>query len=178
MWLSYVTSGYASNPHEIEASARRSGGVTDEVLSAIATARAFTLAAEAQSTVLLLDRPGREPTMVEVDEWLDAEITEDDDVTSVPSSAVLEQPARPLLEIWPTPASAISIDVQTGELAAPLGSDRAPGRGRSRPGDGVRRPHRRERVEFATSDPETSITFAARVGERVVLAAGDEQFEL
>jgi len=151
--------------------------VTDEVLCAIATARAFTLAAEAQSTVLLLDRPGRDPTMVEVDEWLDAEITEDDDVTSVPSSAVITQPARPLPEIRPTPSSAISIDVRTGELAAPLGAiehlaEAVLGLATAFGGRTV------ASVEFATSDPETPITFAARVGERVVLAAGDEQFEL
>ena len=151
--------------------------MTDEVLSAVATARAFTVAAEAQTTVLLLDRPGREPTMVEVDEWLDAEITEDDEVTRVPSSAVVTQPAKPLPEIRPTPSSAISIDLQTGELAAPLGAiahlaDAVLALATAFGGRAV------ASVEFATSDPETPITFAARAGERVVLAAGDEQFEL
>ena len=33
-------------------------------------------------------------------------------------------------------------------------------------------------AEFATRDPELPITFAAREGERVVLGAGDAQFEL
>ena len=151
--------------------------MTDEVLSAIATARAFAQAAEAQSTVLILDRPGQEPTMVEVDEWLDAEITEDEAVTAVPSATVIEQPAKPLPEIRPIPSSAITIDVQTGELAAPLGAiehlaDVVLALATAFGGRTV------ASVEFATSDPETPITFAARVGERVVLAAGDEQFQL
>ena len=33
-------------------------------------------------------------------------------------------------------------------------------------------------AEFATHDPDLPITFAAREGERVVLQAGDDQFEL
>ena len=33
-------------------------------------------------------------------------------------------------------------------------------------------------AEFATNDPETPITLAARVGEPVVLGAGDAQYEL
>jgi hypothetical protein len=33
-------------------------------------------------------------------------------------------------------------------------------------------------AEFATSDPELPITFAAREGEPVVLGAGDAQYEL
>ncbi len=151
--------------------------MTDEVLSAIATARAFTQAAEAQSTVLILDRPGGEPTMVEVDEWLDAEITEDDEVTAVPSNAVIEAPAKPLPDVRPTPPTAISIDVQTGEIEAPLGAiahlaDAVLALATAFGGRTV------ASVEFATSDPDTPITFAARAGERVVLAAGDEQFEL
>jgi hypothetical protein len=33
-------------------------------------------------------------------------------------------------------------------------------------------------ARFATRDPDLPITLAAREGERVVLAAGDAQFEL
>lgn len=151
--------------------------MTDEVLSAIATARAFAQAAEAQSTVLILERAGEEPVLVEVDEWLDAEVTDDAEVTAVPSGAELEQPARPLPEIRPTPPSAISIDVHNGELVAPLGAiehlaDAVLALATAFGGRTV------ASVEFATSDPDTPITFAARVGERVVLAAGKEQFEL
>ena len=149
----------------------------DATLTAIATARAFQQASEAQRVVLILDRPDQEPTMVEVDEFLDAEVTEGEHVTSVPHNAALPDAGRPLPEIRPTPASAIEIDLETGELSAPLGTVE----------------HLKESVlalaaafggltvasaEFATNDPETPITLAARVGEPVVLGAGDAQFEL
>lgn len=151
--------------------------MTDEILTAIATARAFQQASEAQRVVLILDRPGQAPTMVEVDELLDAEITEGEDVSTVPSAAKIEQAPKPFPDVRPAPPSAISIDLTTGELAAPIGTIE----------------HLAESVlalattfggrtvasaEFATTDPELPITLAARTGERVVLGAGEEQFEL
>jgi hypothetical protein len=149
----------------------------DAILTALATARAFQRASQAQRVVLILERPGQEAAMVEVDEFLDAEVTEGEEVSTVPHTAELPGPGRPLPEIRPTPASAIDIDLVTGELSAPLGAI----------------DHLKESVlalaaafggltvasaEFATSDPETPITFAARVGEPVVLGAGDHQFAL
>ena len=149
----------------------------DLTLSAIATARAFQRASEAVRVVVILDRPGAEPTMVEVDEFLDAEVTDGEDVTAVPHDAELTHASRPLPSVRPTPASAIDLNLETGELSAPLGAIE----------------HLKDAVlalagafggltvasaEFATSDPGTPITLAARVGDPVVLAAGDEQFEL
>jgi hypothetical protein len=127
--------------------------------------------------VLILDRPGEEPLMIEVDEFLDAEVTQGEDVAAFPHDAGLEVAPKPLPQIRPTPASAIAIDLETGELAAPLGTIE----------------HLKDSVlalagafggltvasaEFATEDPETPITLAARVGEPVVLGAGDAQYEL
>ena len=86
-------------------------------------------------------------------------------------------PPKPLHRLTPVPATAITIDTETGELAAPLGTiehlaratlDLAAAFG----GTTV------ATAEFATSDPELPITFAAREGERVVLGAGDAQYEL
>jgi hypothetical protein len=149
----------------------------DATLTAIATARAFQQASEALRVVVILDRPGLEPTMVEVDEFLDAEVTEGEQVETVPHHQDVPHTSRPLPEIRPTPPSAIYLDLETGELTAPLGAVE----------------HLKESVlalaaafggltvasaEFGTSDPETPITLAARVGEPVVLAAGDAQFEL
>lgn len=151
--------------------------MTDELLTAIATARAFTQQAQAQRTVLILDRPGQEPAMVEVDEWLDAEITEEEHVTTVPHDATIEPPAKPLPPLDPIPATAIDMNLTTGEIAAPIGAverlaDAVLALATAFGGRTV------ASVEFATNDPETPITFAARAGERVVLGAGDEQFEL
>jgi hypothetical protein len=82
-----------------------------------------------------------------------------------------------LPDIRPTPATAIRLDEVTGELAAPLGTiDHLAGivlaLASSFGGLTV------ATAEFATSDPRLPITFAAREGERVVLAAGDAQYEL
>ncbi|MBE2319094.1 hypothetical protein DVA67_024175 [Solirubrobacter sp. CPCC 204708] len=149
----------------------------EPTLTAIATARAFQQASQAQRVVVILDRPDQEPAMIEVDEFLDAEVTEGEHVATVPHNAALNAPAKPLPDIRPTPHTAIDIDLDTGELSAPLGTVE----------------HLRDSVlalaaafggltvasaEFATNDPETPITFAARVGEPVVLGAGDAQFEL
>jgi hypothetical protein len=152
--------------------------MNEEILIAIATARAFTQAAGAQHTVLIVDRDGdEEPVMIEVDEWLDAEVTEGEDVTSVPHTTTITEPAKPLPEIDPPPPSSISIDLETGELAAPVGAfghlaDVVRALAIAFGGRSV------ASVEFGTSDPETPITIAARVGDPVVIAAGDEQFEL
>ena len=115
--------------------------------------------------------------MIEVDEFLDAEITEGEHVVTLSHDVGLDTPPKPLPELRPTPPSAIDIDLDTGELAAPLGTI----------------DHLKDAVlalagvfggltvasaEFATNDPETPITLAARVGEPVVLGAGDAQYEL
>lgn len=151
--------------------------MTDELLTAIATARAFTQASGAQRTVLVLDRPGQEPAMVEVDEWLDAEITDGEEITTVGHGTPAGRPPKPLPPVNAPPPSALDIDLDTGEISAPIGAVE----------------HLAESVlalatafggrtvasaEFATNDPETPITLAARVGDPVILAAGDEQFEL
>ena len=151
--------------------------MTEEILTAVATARAFQQASGAQRVVVILDRPEQEPAMVEVDEWLDAEVTEGEQVVTVPHSTKIEQPAKPLPEIRPAPPSAIDIDLQTGELAAPIGTvehlaDVVLALAAAFGGLTV------ASAEFATNDPDTPITLAARVGERVVLGAGEDQFEL
>ena len=149
----------------------------ESTLIAIATARAFQQGSHAQRVVVILDRPGEEPLMIEVDEFLDAEITEGEHVVTLSHNVGLDTPPKPLPELRPTPPSAIDIDLDTGELAAPIGTI----------------DHLKDAVlalagvfggltvasaEFATNDPETPITLAARVGEPVVLGAGDAQYEL
>jgi hypothetical protein len=151
--------------------------VTDDIFTAIATARAFLQASEAQRVVVILDRPEQPPAMVEDDEFLDAEITDGDDVSTLPSSAQIDHPPKPFPPVRPAPPSAISIDLITGEIAAPIGTvehlaESVLALATSFGGRTV------VSAEFGTADPELPITLAARVGERVVLGAGDEQFEL
>jgi len=103
--------------------------------------------------------------------------TEGDTLAFIPATAAVPAAPRPLPEIRPTPASAIHIDTITGELAAPLGTidhlaEVTMALAKAFGGLTV------ATAEFATHDPGLPITFAAREGERVVLQAGEEQYEL
>jgi hypothetical protein len=140
----------------------------------IATARAFLQRAQSTRVILLVHTPDAETAMLETTAE-GTEITEGGAVAFIPAAAAVPAPPRALPEIRPAPASAIHIDTQTGELAAPIGTI----------------DHLAEitlalattfggltvaTAEFPTHGPP--ITFAAREGEPVVLQAGDEQFEL
>ena len=115
--------------------------------------------------------------MLEADADANIEITEGDDVAFIPAGAAVPAPPRPLPDIRTAPASAIHIDTDTGELAAPLGTvdhlaSSTLALAKAFGGLTV------ATAEFATDDPDLPITFAAREGEPVVLAAGDSTFEL
>jgi hypothetical protein len=142
----------------------------------VATVRAFQQKSNATRVVLLVHAPEGETAMVECDDQ-GVEITEGDAVAFIPATAAVPAPPRALPEIRPTPASAIHVDTGTGELAAPLGTidhlaSITMALAKAFGGLTV------ATAEFATHDPQLPITFAAREGERVVLAAGDEQYEL
>jgi hypothetical protein len=142
----------------------------------VATVRAFQRQSNAIRVVLLVHTPEGETAMLEADES-GVEITEGDAVAFIPASAAVPAPPRTLPDIRPAPASAIHIDTDTGELAAPLGTidhlaSITMGLARAFGGLTV------ATAEFATHDPQLTITFAAREGEPVVLQAGDEQYEL
>ena len=142
----------------------------------IATIRAFQDAANATRVVLLIHTPEGENAMLDATPD-GVEITEGDTLAFIPATAAVPGQPRALPQIRPTPASAIHLDPDTGELAAPLGTI----------------DHLAEitlalatafggltvaTAEFETHDPNLPIMFAAREGERVVLQAGDDQFEL
>jgi hypothetical protein len=140
----------------------------------IATARAFLAGAQATRVVLLVHTAEAETAMLETTAE-GTEITEGDAVAFIPANAAVPAPPRALPEIRPTPASAIHIDTETGELAAPIGTidhlaSITLALATAFGGLTV------ATAEFPTHGPP--ITFAAREGERVVLQAGDEQFEL
>jgi hypothetical protein len=143
----------------------------------VATVRVFRERSGASRVVLLVEAGEGEAVMVDCDATGAIEITEGDDVAVIPATAAIPGPARPLPDIRPTPATAIRLDEITGELAAPLGTidhlaDIVLALARTFGGLTV------ATAEFETHDPELPITFAAREGARVVLAAGDAQYEL
>jgi hypothetical protein len=140
----------------------------------IATMRAFQRASSAIRVVLLVHTPAGETAMLDAGPE-GVEITEGDTVAFIPQNAAVPAQPRPLPEIRPTPASAVHLDPQTGELAAPIGTidhlaESTMALAKAFGG-----------LTVATAEFETHsvpIMFAAREGEPIVLQAGDDQFEL
>jgi hypothetical protein len=154
--------------------------VTDEVLArhgeVIATVRAFAERSGAERVVLLVDGEG-ETAMVECDPAGAVTITEAGRTWRFPPDAPVPAAARALPEVRPAPASALWLDPDTGELEAPLGAfanlaDSVLGLARAFGGLSV------ASVDFATRDPATPLTIAAREGEPLVVASGDKRFTL
>jgi hypothetical protein len=143
----------------------------------VATVRVFRERSGANHVTLLVETGAGETAMVECDVTGAIEITEGDDVAFIPAGAAIPGPARALPDIRPTPATAIRLDEATGELAAPLGTidhlaSIVLALASTFGGLTV------ATAEFATHDPTLPLTFAAREGERVVLEAGEAQYEL
>lgn len=76
----------------------------------------------------------------------------------------------------PAPPGTIRVDPGSGEIDAPLGTLEALARGcrelAAAFGDAV------ATVEYPTADPRLPVTFSAREGDPVVIAVGDQHFEL
>jgi hypothetical protein len=143
---------------------------------AVATVRAFARAAGATRVVVLVDRGPAEPAlMVDVDHAGDVEITDDDVLVVIPRSARPPAQPLPLPDVRATPPTAISIDADTGELSAPIGTI-----------DHLAAAVTALAATFggrtvATAELPTQtlpITIAAREGEPPILSAAGEQFEL
>ena len=146
------------------------------VAAACATVRAFARGAGAARVAVLLDPAnGGAPVLVERLEDGGLEITDGETTLPfVPDPGVAPLPLPPLR---PVPASAISADPDTGELAAPLGgiqllADSVLALARAVGGRSV------ATATFATADPSMPLTLAAREGEDVVLELGGRHFSL
>jgi hypothetical protein len=138
--------------------------------SVAATLAAFIAGSGARAATALLDTE-QGPVLVECDATDGAFVTEDDEDPR-PAMPALPLPvphlhAFPLIEVdaaraeITAPMGAIAhLAGATAELAATLG-------GRSV-----------LTAEFATTDPVAPLTIAARAGEPIVLALGEEQFEM
>ena len=140
----------------------------------VATVRDFAERSAAAGVVVLLDRgPDRPATMLEWEEGA-LELLEDGTPAPIPE----EQAAPlPLGDLRPPPASAVHVHAAAGELHAPVGAighlaeallDLAAALG----GRSV------ATATWATTDPDLPLMLAARAGEGVIVALGDEQFEL
>jgi hypothetical protein len=147
--------------------------VEDRLPSAVATVRAFAERSGAARVVLLLDEgEARPPTLVELSE-AGLEVMADGAPATVPEGGT---PAA-LPDIRRAPPSALGVDLDRGELEAPLGTvshlaEVVLALARTAGGRSV------AKVDFPTRDPELPLTIAAREGEPVVLAIADRQFLL
>ena len=145
---------------------------------AVATVRAFAAASGAQRVVLLLDLGEDHPaSMLDLSADGTLELTREGETTTIDSAAPAGAPPRALPDITAVPASAITLDPDAGELAAPLGvvahlGDAVLALARAFGGRSV------ATADFATRDPDVPLTIAAREGEPLVLAAGDRRFLL
>jgi hypothetical protein len=144
---------------------------------AVATAREFALRTDALRVVLLIDRGDETPLMVDADADGEVEVTDGETVATIPPDAHPAEAPLPLPDVRAIPATAIAVDVATGELHAPLGAIERLAQALTTLahtlGD-----RSVATAELATSDPETPITLAAREGEPAILAVGDEEFRL
>lgn len=139
----------------------------------LATLQDFSARAGAERVAVLLD--SEPPLLVERLEDATLHVTEGElsRVDALTPGAV----GLALPELRAVPASALSADPESGELAAPLGSvqllaDSVLALARALGGRSV------ATATFATRDPELPLTLAARVGEPVVLDIGGRHFTL
>lgn len=144
--------------------------------AACATVRAFAEGAGAARVVLLLDTGDpAAPVLIEQAEDGRLEVTAGESTLPyAPDPGVAPLPLPPLR---PVPASAVSADADSGELAAPLGSiqllaDSVLALARAVGGRSV------ATATFPTADRATPLTLAARDGEDVVLDLAGRHFSL
>ena len=159
----------ALDPEALEALARHA--------DALATVRAFAERSHAERVVLLVDRGEEDTAMLECAPDGTVELTQGESQWTVPPTAPIPAPPRPLPEIRPAPSSSLRADPESGELIAPLGavanlSESVLGLAKAFGGRSV------ASADFATYDPELPITIVAREGEPLLLAMGEGRFEL
>ena len=143
---------------------------------ALASVREVAARAGAQRVVLLVDEgDDAVPTMVEWAEGGTFEVTEGGVSEQIDPATLAGVLPAVTPDVRPLPPTALTVDPETGELAAPIGAlagiagaivDLAAAFG----GRSV------ATAEFATREPDLPLALAARQGERVVAQIGSETF--
>jgi hypothetical protein len=139
------------------------------------TLRAFATAAGALDVTLLLDQGAEVPPLVvECPAAGPVLLSEGEDVVQLDADRLATAPL-PLPDVRALPP--FEVDALRAEITAPLGGVEHHARAvrdlaGAFPGRSVLS------VTFATSDPETPLLLAARTGDPMVLALGEERFEL
>ena len=146
-------------------------GAPAELAVVLATVQDFADRSGADRVVVLLD--AEPPLMVERREDGALEVLQGEEPRPVPPTG--GQAPLPLPDMRPVPATALSADPESGELAAPLGAvqmmvDSVLALARVLGGRSV------ATATFATRDREIPLTVAARDGEPVVLEIAGRHF--
>jgi hypothetical protein len=145
---------------------------------AVATVRDFASRSGAHRVVLLLDEGDERPaTMLELVHGAPLELTEAGVTHAIADGVGIDASPLPLRELRPAPATWLQVDPVTGELAAPPGvvanlGEAVLGLAAAFGGRSV------ATADFSTRDAGRPLTIAARQGEPIVLAVGEEQFML
>jgi hypothetical protein len=142
---------------------------------ALASVAELARRAGAQRVVLLVDEGDEaEATMVE---WADGalELTEAGITETVAPDELGQVLPAVLPDVTPVPASALTVDAETGELAAPLGVLAAMA-GAIIALAGAFGGRSVATAEFATREPDQPFMLAARLGEPVIAQVGGETF--
>jgi hypothetical protein len=142
------------------------GGGADAVA---ATLGAFLAASGARSAMAVLDTPTG-PALVECDVTNGAFVTEGEEQRPAMPAAPLPLPHLHSFEL-------IEVDAARAEITAPMGAV-AHLAGATQELAGTLGGRSVVTAEFATTDPLTPLTIAARPGEPIVLALGEEQFAM
>jgi hypothetical protein len=147
----------------------------ERIATIAVTLRAFTRATGADAAILLLDRgDARLPFVVECPAEGLATLAEGEHTVEVDPERLAASPL-PLPDV--RAFGRFEVDAVRAELGSPLGAVEQLARGvrelASRfPGRSVLS------ATFATTDPDTPLHLAARTGDPLVLALGEEQFEM
>lgn len=142
--------------------------------AAVATVRTFGRASGAARVVLVLDL--EPPVLLELAAGEPLTLTEGEVTHEIPAALPAGRPLE-LADVRPPPASAVFLDPLLGELAAPIGAianlaEAVLSLAGAFGGRSV------ATADFPTRDPEQLLTIAARPGEPIVLAVGDQQFAM
>jgi hypothetical protein len=147
-----------------------------EYAVALATLQDFAARTGAERVVALLDRGDDAPPVL-VERLEDGALQVTEDIEPVVATADPSVAPHPLAGLRAVPATAMSADPETGELAAPIGSVQLLAEsvltlacafgGRSV-----------ATATWATRDPDLPLTVAAREGEPVVLDIAGRHFAL
>lgn len=147
----------------------------ERIAELVATLRAFVGAAGADALILLLDQGERAPPLlVECPAEGPALLSEGEQRVQLDADRLAAEPLW-VPDVRPLPP--FEVDALRAEITSPLGGVEAHARAVRElaerfPGRSV------VTATFATTDPGTPLHLAARSGDPMVLALGEEQFEM